>query len=90
MKGTDLTPEGQIWICSACGKKSRTQFGFVDDGTPRGSDVTPDGARVADRGWDESCMMNAVLCRAVPVDGALAEELTVWAPVEPQPGSGEE
>jgi hypothetical protein len=59
--GTKLAPEGKIWRCHACGKESRTRFGFVDDGGPRGLDYLPDGSRVADPGWDESCMMNAVL-----------------------------
>lgn len=61
MKGTDLAPPGQVWRCAACGKRSRTRYGFVDDGTTRGSDYLPDGTRVADPGWDESCMLNARL-----------------------------
>ncbi len=61
MKGTDLAPEGKVWVCRACGKTSRTQFGFVDDGTSRGGDYLPDGSRVAVPGWDESCMLNAEL-----------------------------
>ena len=59
--GTDLAPPGQVWVCGVCGKKSRTQYGFVDDGTLRGGDSLPDGSRVADPGWDESCMLNAAL-----------------------------
>lgn len=77
MRGTDLVPEGQIWICGACGKKSRTLYGFVNDGTAHGSDFAPDGERVAERGWDESCMLNAVLCRMTP--GAPPEAM------DPQP-----
>jgi len=42
-------PEGQIFVCHACGKTSPTLYDI-------------DGA--ADRGWDESCMMNAILCYA--------------------------
>jgi hypothetical protein len=60
--GTTLAPAGQVWVCGACGKTSRTRFGFVDDGTTRGSDYLPDGSRVAAAGWDEACVMNAVLC----------------------------
>lgn len=37
-------PEGQVFICGACGKFSDTLFGDESSG------------------WDESCMMNAVLC----------------------------
>jgi len=60
-KGTTLAPDGQIWRCHACGKRSRTRYGFVDDGTGRGCDRLSDGSPVADPGWDESCMLNAVL-----------------------------
>lgn len=59
--GTTLAPTGQVWVCGACGKRSRTRYGFVDDGTLRGGDYLPDGSRVADSGWDESCMLNASL-----------------------------
>lgn len=40
------SPEGQIFVCGACGKTSRTRM------PTRSSAV----------GWDESCMLNAVLC----------------------------
>lgn len=49
-------PLGQVYVCGACGKTSRNRAGFVNDGTPRG------GPSVASPGWDESCMLNAVLC----------------------------
>ena len=62
LSGTDLAPPGKLWVCGACGKKSRTRYGFIDNGTPNGGDFLPDGTRVADKGWDESCMMNAMLC----------------------------
>jgi len=35
-----------IYVCGACGKTSRTRA----------------PSPVSDRGWDESCMLNAVLC----------------------------
>lgn len=59
--GTVLAPEGKVWRCSACGKESRTRYGFVEGDGLRGLDYLPDGSRVADRGWDASCMLNAVL-----------------------------
>jgi hypothetical protein len=59
-----IAPEGQIYVCGACGKTSRTRYGFFSDGTARGADFMPDGSRVSERGWDESCMMHAVLCYA--------------------------
>jgi hypothetical protein len=49
----ELAPAGQVWVCGACGKRSRTKYGFYDDGGQSSS---------IDYGWDESCMMNAVLC----------------------------
>ena len=39
-------PEGQVWFCMACGKKS-----------PRKEPGHPD----EDKGWDISCMANAAL-----------------------------
>lgn len=48
--GTTLAPEGHIWVCLACGKTSKTQFGFDKD-----------NQNVAMQGWDESCMLNARL-----------------------------
>lgn len=52
-EGTRLAPDGFMWVCQACGKKSRTKYGFDDENNP-----------TADRGWDESCMLNSQL---VPV-----------------------
>lgn len=43
--GDYVAPEGQIWVCGACGKTSRSKYG-----------------NQAQYGWDESCVMNAVLC----------------------------
>lgn len=51
MAVTDLAPEGQVWICGACAKTSRSKGGY----DARGNSV-------ADGWWDESCMLNAVLC----------------------------
>lgn len=39
-------PEGQVFVCAACGKRSRDLYGLQS----------------IDKGWDESCMLNAVLC----------------------------
>jgi hypothetical protein len=38
---------GTVFVCGACGKRSRTRYGL-------------DGAAI-DKGWDVSCMMNAIL-----------------------------
>ena len=48
--GTELAPRGKVWVCQACGKRSRTRYGFDAEKN-----------RVCDHGWDESCMMNAEL-----------------------------
>ena len=45
---TRFAPEGAIWVCGACGKTARDQYGLEGTHSP---------------GWDESCMLNAVLCR---------------------------
>jgi hypothetical protein len=45
-------PEGQVYVCGACGRRSRDKYGF----------------KPIDAGWDESCAMNAVLCYAEKKD----------------------
>lgn len=42
-----IAPHGAIWVCGACGKTSQDQFGIEGQHSV---------------GWDESCMLNAVLC----------------------------
>jgi hypothetical protein len=51
VEGTLHAPDNQVWVCGACGKASRTKYGFDEAGN-----------RCASYGWDESCMMNATLC----------------------------
>lgn len=41
-----IAPEGQVFICGACGKRSKDRYGNQE----------------IDRGWDESCMLHSVLC----------------------------
>lgn len=69
-------PEGQIWVCAACGKRSRYKYGFDADGHRCGPDY----------GWDESCMCHAVLCYDDPEiargPGVVGK---VWRAVESQP-----
>jgi hypothetical protein len=43
-------PPGKVYVCACCGKRSPWLFGFDDK-----------DLRVGDKGWDVSCMMNAVL-----------------------------
>lgn len=44
--GNVVAAEGTVWVCAACGKTSRDRY----------------GEQRISRGWDESCMLNAVLC----------------------------
>jgi hypothetical protein len=53
-KGSELAPDGQIYVCAACGKRARSRFGFDAMGRP---------TRI-DPGWAPSCMLHAVLCYA--------------------------
>jgi hypothetical protein len=39
-------PEGQLWVCCACGKTAEDRYGFEGEHS---------------HGWDESCMLNARL-----------------------------
>jgi hypothetical protein len=41
-----IAPPGQVYVCSACGRRSRDRY----------------GDQRIDCNWDESCMMHAVLC----------------------------
>ena len=51
-EGNKEAPEGMIWVCGACGRTSRWRYGFDVDGNECEKS----------HWWDESCMMNAVLC----------------------------
>jgi len=44
-------PDNMVWVCGACGKTSRTRYGF-----------NAEEKSVCDPGYDTSCMLNAVLC----------------------------
>lgn len=41
-----LAPEGQVYVCGACGKQSQDKWGY----------------KAISYGWDENCMAWAVLC----------------------------
>lgn len=77
--GTTPCAEAHVWVCGACGKTSRTRYGF------NAADQS-----VASPGWDESCMLNAVLChreqRLRDSDG-LKEWVAVCSPEEAKPAS---
>lgn len=46
-----IAPDGAVWVCGACGKTHKDRYGMEGEGS---------------RGWDESCMLNAVLCHESP------------------------
>lgn len=48
MSSNKIAPEGQVYVCSACGKQSQDEY----------------GEQAISFGWDESCTMHAVLCYA--------------------------
>jgi len=50
LKGTDIAPDDCVFVCFACGKISRSRYGF---------DIN--NKKVCMFGWDESCMMNCDL-----------------------------
>lgn len=52
LEGTAYAPEGAIYVCAACGKTSPTRYGFDDQ-----------NRHVSQPGWDESCMLHAILCK---------------------------
>jgi hypothetical protein len=41
-----IAPRMQMYVCTACGKRSKSQYGIED---------------AIDLGWDESCMLNSIL-----------------------------
>ena len=55
--------EGQVYICAACGKRSRDKY----------------GDQPIDYGWDESCMLNAVLVHGKQKIG---KDGPYWEPVK--------
>jgi hypothetical protein len=48
--GNRIALDGQVYVCGACGKRSRDLFGF----------------QKISYGYDESCVLNAVLCHDDP------------------------
>ena len=50
--GNITAPEGQVFVCTACGKMSQDKYGDQA--------ITP--------GWDESCMLHAVLCHSDSIE----------------------
>ena len=71
-----FAPKGAVWVCAACGKRHSDKYGIEGWGNS---------------GWDESCILNAVLChdRMQVVQQGLIE----WVPFDkptPKPVSAKE
>lgn len=47
----ETAPTGQVYVCTACGKRSRDR----------------EGAMAIDEGWDISCVLRAVLCEEASI-----------------------
>jgi len=65
-------PKGQVWICTACGKRAHDRYGFDP----------------INRGYDESCMLHAILCyedKLVLGDNDRVKEVLEGGVIEPQP-----
>lgn len=58
--------DGTIWVCGACGKTAKDRYGIEGEHSP---------------GWDESCMLNAVLCHEKKQGGD-------WVAVQDTPRTG--
>jgi hypothetical protein len=63
--GKDIAPEGQVWVCSLCGRRARSRWGFDAEGN----------STTLDHGYDSSCMSHAVLCYVEKSPGSK------WVPV---------
>jgi hypothetical protein len=58
-----------IWVCAACGKTATDRYGIEGEHSS---------------GWDESCMLNAILCKR---DGITPGQRVTKA--EPYDGGGD-
>ena len=70
-----IAPRGAVFVCSACGKRSRDLYGYQA--------ISP--------GWDESCSLNAILCdeESLVMSGTRVVEAQPWKDflqTESQPG----
>lgn len=52
MADNRMAPADGIWVCRACGKTAVDHYGLEGPHTS---------------GWDESCMLNAVLCKRADI-----------------------
>lgn len=48
----ETAKKGQVFVCHACGKRSKDKY----------------GDEAIDKGWDESCMLNSVLCEEESIE----------------------
>lgn len=67
-----MAPDGAMWVCGACGKTSDDRYGT-------------DGEH--SHGWDESCVLNAVLCYR-PTYFKIGGRVTTALPLSPKRDGG--
>lgn len=53
MADNRMAPADGIWVCRACGKTAVDRYGMIGPYT---------------YGWDESCALNAVLCKRADIE----------------------
>lgn len=70
--GTAIADPGTVWVCGACGKRARSRYGFDENNK----------STALDRGWDASCILNAILCVDSPILPWRAVEAAVSAIVQ--------
>jgi hypothetical protein len=72
MSDDQIAPEGSVWVCGACGKTAKDRYGGPNDNPL----------------WDESCMLNAVLCDATTLvmSGSRVVKAEAWKPPHGQGG----
>jgi hypothetical protein len=75
LDGTDIAPEGYVFVCRACGKTSRSRYGF---------DVA--GRSACSYGWDESCMLNCALYKIANI--TFKGKTAIGIDGEPEPTEG--
>jgi len=68
----EIAPAGAVYVCGACGKRSRDLY----------------GDQAISRGWDESCMLNAILCdeETLVMDGQIVKSAQPHYGTESPPG----
>lgn len=69
-----VAPDGQVFVCHACGKRSKDEYGYQE----------------INYGWDESCTLNcAIYDESRLVIGSSGRVVEIKPPPEPDPPATE-